>query len=319
MNTNTFGKFNRKSLFHEVQKLHHLKPSITFSWILLNWLIVFASIWLCYHGSMWFYFLAISIIAGRQHGFIVLMHEATHGSFVKNKKWGLLLANIFCTLPIFIDSHRFFSHHIQHHLHTNTNQDPDVVRKKGRAEWTFPMTMKQFLKAYVPFLLYRAYLQWPVEILYLSGLKPLRLAVANDQLKYTLFKFGYWALMLSVIFYFNWWTPWFLFWLVPFLFILPIFMRVRSVAEHFALPLTHELDSSRTVMAPYFETAFFSPHNINVHLPHHLFPAVPWYNLKSLHQLLMRDEKYNSTAVINDSYLLLTKKSVFKDLVKSNN
>ena len=34
------------------------------------------------------------------------------------------------------------------------------------------------------------------------------------------------------------------------------------------------------------------PHNVGLHLDHHIFPSVPFYNLKKLHEILLKDPAY---------------------------
>ena len=79
---------------------------------------------------------------------------------------------------------------------------------------------------------------------------------------------------------------------------------IRSVAEHFGeLAYDSLLTSTRTVKANAIERFLIAPHNVGYHLEHHLYPAVPYYNLPKLHDLLMETEEYKGKAHITIGYL----------------
>jgi fatty acid desaturase len=88
------------------------------------------------------------------------------------------------------------------------------------------------------------------------------------------------------------------------------------VAEHFGLARTHELDSSRNVLAPWYERMLFAPHNVHYHLAHHLVPAVPFYRLPRLQKILMESPVYRDLAHENSSYVALSARSLARDLFK---
>ena len=93
----------------------------------------------------------------------------------------------------------------------------------------------------------------------------------------------------------------------------PLFQRIRSISEHFGLPREHELNGSRNIVAGPIESFIFSPHNVNYHLAHHLFPSVPQHALPALHGALMENDVYRNYAHNNDSFIV-KQESVFRDL-----
>ena len=67
-------------------------------------------------------------------------------------------------------------------------------------------------------------------------------------------------------------------------------MRIRSIAEH-AMPgddPSDDLRNTRTTLAAWWERLVVAPNYVNYHLEHHLFTAVPHYNLPRMHRLLRR-------------------------------
>ena len=61
----------------------------------------------------------------------------------------------------------------------------------------------------------------------------------------------------------------------------------------------HPLTQTRTVTSNALVSFFMC--NLNYHLEHHLFPAMPWYNLPRLHALL-QDEYRNAGSFVYASY-----------------
>jgi fatty acid desaturase len=75
---------------------------------------------------------------------------------------------------------------------------------------------------------------------------------------------------------------------------------IRGWAEHMMTRPGHPLTQTRTVISNRVLSFFMC--NLNYHLEHHLFPAVPWYNLPRLHRLL-QDDYRAAGSFIYRSYL----------------
>jgi fatty acid desaturase len=100
---------------------------------------------------------------------------------------------------------------------------------------------------------------------------------------------------------FGFWKELLLLWLVPYLTVFNLLLHVRSIAEHFATENDDPLNITRTTIIPAWEKIFF-PKNINYHLEHHLYPAVPFYRLPALHRELMGQPTYRQKAHVTYSY-----------------
>jgi len=75
-----------------------------------------------------------------------------------------------------------------------------------------------------------------------------------------------------------------LLWVIPAVTVLQAILRVRAICEHGA-PSGYDsaLQAARTTIAgPVLRFVLF-PHHVNYHIEHHLYPAVPHYNLARLH------------------------------------
>jgi fatty acid desaturase len=79
------------------------------------------------------------------HALAILMHDATHYRFLKNRKWNDLVTNYTTMYAIFTSIEKYRKNHLDHHQNLNTEEDPDWVAKLGRTAFEFPKTKVQFL------------------------------------------------------------------------------------------------------------------------------------------------------------------------------
>jgi fatty acid desaturase len=270
--------------------------------LIMDWAIIALAI----YGCLQFfnpvtYLLAVIIIGARMHALAILMHDATHFRFLRNRKWNDLITNLVTMYPLFTSIELYRQNHLRHHRHLNTDHDPDWVAKLGVKEFTFPKTKAEFLWTLFTYLiLYRGVKDaiWFLKRFQAPSAK--QVSKSTDHYK----KIFYLALII-VLTVFGWWPYFLLFWFIPYLSTFFMFQYIRSVAEHFGdLGRDHDLESSRTVKANWIEKFFMSPHNVGYHLEHHLYPGVPFYHLPKLHELLMQDETYNKHAHITKGYTI---------------
>ena len=88
-------------------------------------------------------------------------------------------------------------------------------------------------------------------------------------------------------------------WLIPG-YIFSFLNSVRFIAEHYETPWNAgQLAGTRTIISNQVNSFFWN--NINYHIGHHVYPAVPWYNLQKLHQALL-PEITSKRAVVDPSY-----------------
>lgn len=244
------------------------------------------------------YVVGTIVIACRQHALLVLMHEASHFRLSKNVRLNDTVGELFAAFPTMASLTWYRKHHLVHHRETNTDQDPDWVRKIPLAEWQYPKSAKQ-----LRFVLLKQLLRGGWDWLKFVT------SISNGDRRRTVF----WIVAFAGAVGSGHIREFSLYWMVPMLVVFPVIQRLRSIAEHFGLPNTHELNGTRNTVASAAETFLLSPHGVNFHLTHHLFPSVPFYNLAKLHRRLMEFEIYRQHAHVNDSFLF-GENSVWSDL-----
>lgn len=284
------------------KSLFKTKPFVHAMAMLFNWVVIFAVIYLYQQiAIIWLYPVAVIVIGARMHALAILMHDATHFRFLKNRKWNDIISNLVIMYPIFSSIEKYRTNHLKHHRHLNTTEDPDWVAKLTKREFLFPKTKTEFILTICSYMvLYQGILDafWFLK----------RFGGAEEKVKVQsenkLFVYGFYVTVFTLLTVFNAWGYYLLFWVVPYLTSFFMFQYIRSVAEHFGeLAYEDELSSSRTVMPSLLERFLIAPHHVGYHLEHHLYPGVPYYHLPQLHKLLMRQEEYKLKAHITTGYM----------------
>lgn len=285
---------------------------LAFDWLCIG-LSISASL---YFASPVAYLLTIIIIATRQHALLVMVHEGAHYRFHRNRNFNDFLANVFAAYPIFFCTNAYRLHHYAHHQYLNTDQDPDWARKAHLPEWQFPKSNRNlaltFLKVACTSWYKLIAIFWA-----LSGLGSKTSWTDPAKRKFIFYKLVFYSAVAATLWTFSAGLEFFMYWIVPYLVILPVIERLRSISEHFALAYEHDLNQARNVLCGPFEAFVFGQHNVRYHLDHHLFPMVPQYRLPELHAYLNTFEDYAAHAHNNDSYLF-GKKSVRQDAAAAN-
>jgi fatty acid desaturase len=283
--------------------------------ISLIWLPVGLAVLLCELSNLSIvYFLSLFVIASRQHGCMILMHEGTHFRLASSRIVNEILSDLFAALPIFMSTEIYRRNHLRHHAFLCTDSDPDWVRKYKDADWKFPKTKAELLRTWLTYLYGRGIAEMLRMWRHLLGLS--KVSLSDKSLRTRFFAYGLFYLSLvGMLTFFQLWVFYFWYWVVPSLTVLPLIMRLRSIAEHFGLEYSNELNSSRNVLCGPIEAFFISPFNVNLHLNHHLFPSVPFHKLKQLQKELSRDRGFRVHAHTNSSYLFSLRTSVLSDLL----
>lgn len=226
-------------------------------------------------------------------GFTVFVHEAAHGLLFKGRIVNGL-AVFLCGLPILLPATAFRTNHTGHHARRSSNSDPDEVAfprlEKLRSRFTYCLAFLAKASAFITIL--------PVSSIARSKGK----ARLQTTAEYALF-----AAFFTALFWFSPFAIVWKLWLLPLL-VAAILTQMRAIAEHGATTRGDVFTATRTVVSNRFVS--FMMGNINYHLEHHLFPAVPWYNLPKVHELL-QDEYRRAGCSVYRSYT-----EFFRDFLK---
>jgi fatty acid desaturase len=227
------------------------------------------------------------------------MHEGAHYLLFKNRRLNAVISELLLAWPVFITTRTYRPSHFAHHRHVNTDKDPDLMRKQSSvSEWQFPKSWGELLA-----LLARDVFGLNTPQLF-SDFSDMW-EQTSDRKKgidsYAVARMLFYVVVVSAVTYFHVWPMFLLLWILPILTWVKMAMRVRSIAEHFAIE-NDAYTPTRTTLPSFLESVFVAPRNINYHIEHHLYPSVPFFRLPKLHALLMKDPVYKSKAHVTMTY-----------------
>lgn len=248
------------------------------------------------------YVISILMLAAAMAGFAILQHEASHRSLFATPWLNEFVGQYLAALPILQSMPGYRRYHMQHHRLAGTAEDPDRVMTQGfpiskaalrRKLWrdvTGQTGIKSLIGLFGMMIDY-----WEYE---LTGrvvrvnpapqgvLGYARALIKNDGHIALLMQVGLWAGL-----YATGHGLLFLLWVVAYVFVFPLCMRLRQIADH-AMVLDENsknaLLHARSTEASWWEKLLFAPHNEHYHLEHHLLPTAPCWQLPKLHAELMK-------------------------------
>lgn len=97
------------------------------------------------------------------------------------------------------------------------------------------------------------------------------------------------------------WLYYFVLWLIPLGTTFSLFMILRQLVQHGNADRERFTNTRIFRVHPLLSMSVF-PLGMDYHLPHHLFPLVPHYNLRKLHAMLLDVADYREQGVIVEGY-----------------
>jgi len=224
------------------------------------------------------------VMGASLHALGILMHEAVHGNFFRQKNWDRWAAFLL-GVPILVSGAAYRVTHLLHHRFTRGERDPDEFANY------FPQRNRLALFFYlwgiVGLLVFLVHV--PINA-WRRGTERERIAVALEYAAIALLYMGGMVAagrlhLLPVLLHV---------WLIP-LAVSSAIVNVRGWSEHMLTEPGHPLKHTRTVTSN--RVVRFMLCNLNYHLEHHLFPGIPWYNLPQVHALLQGEYRRAGTYV----------------------
>lgn len=208
--------------------------------------------------------MAIALIAGRQIAFLNLLHAAAHYALFPAREMNNWIDPV-CGYPImsFVRPYRLF--HLLHHR--------DIARKSAdRFDYLHAqLPARDAASAWV-----RVWHVIVKPVLGAAGLafvwNTIRGAVKNPGMGLTLV--AYWTVVAVVFWRLGWLGYLFTYWVVPLVWLYPVFFLWAEVSDHFAV--RDEARNQRGV----FYALFIKGHEM-YHAVHHRYPRIPFYRIRA--------------------------------------
>lgn len=263
--------------------------------ILVN-LVASVPVWWALAVAPWWLVPPLWFLAGTcAWGWIVIAHECGHGSFSRSRRWNHFVGHLLMT-PFLYPYHSWRLLH--HHHHTNTNSlerdidwrplPPAVFR---RLPWRPRLTYR----------LVRTVFWWTGTLhqLFTQAFHPAHPAITRPRDRRAMhFSQGVvllWAaLFFPLLIHLAGWGGVLRYWAGPWLVSYGWFSLVTLMHHtHPEVPFLDKREWSLaasnlclTVYCRYPRWIEFLAHDVNVHIPHHVAPAIPYFHLRRAHAAL---------------------------------
>ncbi|CAN6459055.1 unnamed protein product [Victoria cruziana] len=238
-------------------------------------------------------------------GFFVIGHDCAHKSFSKNKVVEDIVGTL-AFLPLIYPYEPWRFKHDRHHAKTNMLSEDTAWHPVWKGEFeTSDLLRKSIILGYGPFRPWMSIAHWLVWHFDLKKFRPSEISRVKVSLACV---FAFMAIGWPLIIWAFGITGWIKFWLMPWLgyhFWMSTFTMVHHTAPHIPFKTSDEWNAARaqlggTVHCNYPRWIEILCHDINVHIPHHICPRIPSYNLRAAHQSLKEKwDKHMNVATWN--------------------
>ena len=243
--------------------------------------------------NVYFYVLTIMIIGGRQVGIgSIALHDGAHRYLSSNTSSNQRIGSVILylmTAPIIgldIDGYRNKAH-FQHHKYLLTEKDPEYKGYERLYCRNQPDSIRHFML---------------VAFVSISGIGYIAAIIRQITKGSWLNRFLIVTLVCAFLFGGYIFDLIFLYWIVPIATWGMFINYVRASAEHYPINAygtnirIKQKFRTRDVVPSIFDKIFVTTRNINFHLSHHLFPSVPFYNMRKLHKIISQSDVYKHYA-----------------------
>ncbi len=268
-----------------VMQLNGSRPAAFVRATVMAWLVIALAIWAAVTSGSWIVAaLAVFIVASRQNVLGLLIHEQTHSSL--GGKYGDWFANIFCAYPLLaITVDGYAQVHLTHHRDYFKATDPDFIRKSGE-EWTFPKRPMDLLGLFLKDLF------MVNTIKMIKGKKVVGSTVPFVRRNPTP-KWIRPVMLLALIGILTWtgtWGYFLLFWVLPLVSVMPVFVRWGAICEHeYNIVDADLLETTPLIVQTWWERLLMPNLNFGMHPYHHIFPGVSWSLLPRVHEIFQKE------------------------------
>jgi len=243
------------------------------------------------------YLVGAIIIARQQRGLELMVHDASHHSWDRvNKSRNNTLANLLVAVPVFSYVQKYWESHKLHHAEFGTHNDPCKQRFASMGLGHIDVSTR-------PKLVY-AILRWLPKYNreYYRQIGSQSLSIWGRFIAWhTLVLMMPTAILLSTLSSYSAIASagiavgaWMVFWMVPFLVVLPVLRSIGEAEEHDYSFVKSEFESTFTNHGV-MHRLILHPKKDAYHIVHHMFPRIPECHHKKVHNLLMEeDDRYRN-------------------------
>lgn len=114
-----------KFLIEDIRQLSRVHNWNSTCVLVHQWLVIAVAIAVAVIIERWWLYIAANVVvAAKQYAFAVIVHDSTHYRFFTSRSANEYLENALCAFPIIISVQGYRGEHQQHHMWSNTHEDP---------------------------------------------------------------------------------------------------------------------------------------------------------------------------------------------------
>ena len=255
-----------------------IRPGVVLFDTLKTYLVLFVGITLFGHTTqLEWRILAVVIIGTQQYALTTLSHDGRHGVLFLNKRLNEWFTLLLLAAPFGANFRGERLNHNLHHNHLSTENDPDQSFHSHDGKDTLP--------SFFLFIIGARSISGAINRIFVTDDRHSTFA-ENENLR-DLFTIIVVQSGIALLFWAHLgWESYFLAWLLPIYLFTFLPHTYRRFCEHARFSPDLPQESSQPSLVSYRPTAieklFISRFGIQYHGEHHLFPSVPYYNLKHL-------------------------------------
>src|ERR1051325_204985 len=293
-------------------------------WLLADapeWPIMIAALAVAIRWQYWWVWLPAAVLIGtRQNALGVLTHEGAHKNVSRSLFWNDLLSNWLVSYPIGVSAEGFRTAHMTHHARLEMPDDPSRIGfDTFPHDWHFPMTRWKIFTTLLRDVTGIGQAQSSIAMMrYVWSTKRRQQgkSIAGGYKKHVLRIALLHGAVIALAIETGTLPVYLLLWILPNFTLNLMLYRVRGGAEHTAMTANElrysrdkvdPLQTTRTVIPSAPMRLFAVPHNVSYHLEHHLFPDVPFFRLRELHERLMQNPRFREQAHITYGHRALVR------------
>lgn len=250
-----------------LRKLAHRSNVRAFLTILADWSVVLLAAAVSeVFFRPWLYVLAVIVIARQMNALFELHHHAIHANLFTRKSWNSRL-QVFYSLPLTTTTEADRDDHLDHHRTYNTVEKDYLTWGTG---YGLDPARRHSRRYMVWFLWIRPFLG-PLQV---SDLKEILTSKRWRDPAYRNPVAAFWICAVAVFLLLGRLDLLFWYWVVPRFTAFPILFFWDDMLGHYNCPRT----GTREMRGPWFR--LFGAHGTSFHNIHHLYPAIPWFNME---------------------------------------
>jgi fatty acid desaturase len=225
----------------------------------------------------WLYVPAVIVIARQMNALFELHHHALHANLFTRKPWHSRLQFLY-SLPLtttiaadrddHMDHHRTYNTVVKDYLTWGTGYGLDPERRHDRRYMAWFLWIRPFLG--------------PLQF---SDLKEILTSKRWHDPAYRNPVAAFWICAFAVFLLFGRLDLLFWYWIVPRFTVFPVLFFWDDMLGHFNCPRT----GTREMRGLWFR--LFGAHGTSFHNIHHLYPAIPWFNMEEATRLALDESE----------------------------